>query len=468
MFVSMWVVLITMLTQGGGGDLLDQVSTDSYWQAKSVTVTPQAMQDAAAGGKKADVSREISLLSSEVPDQRVGAMKAIIAAGPGALPQLEELAKSSDPKLARLAGNLSQQIKKRGNEGTVRQLMAIRTLGEMGSKESLPMLKGLLESKQPFVADYARVAIAKIQGQTVVGMPVVEGESAKDLGLLPGNCGLVAQLNMLPREGPVPARKQQTPTTQATQPMMIRVDRQVVSIAEQFGNIRLEGLTVGVSEEVGHRKGWVVLVARGVYDRATVMDFLARSGAKSVTVGKTTVYEIDRNVRMMFPEDGRVVLVAGANPAEFPVDAVAAGMDGGPAALKGNAAMSGLMAKVDQKLPLWAVARMTDGYKALPVPPTMPLPFESLCLTGQRNGTAMKLRLVGIGTDVGAVAAAGGSWGDLVQKAVGEMQRAAERVPVARAMRDFLQGISVQAKEKQLIMEGELQMEDLGSGLMHF
>ena len=91
--MATWMVLLVMLTQGGGGDLLDQVSTDAYWQAKSMmTVTPQVMREMVVTGKKADISREIAQLSSADAQQRVAAMKAIMAAGPGALPQLEELA----------------------------------------------------------------------------------------------------------------------------------------------------------------------------------------------------------------------------------------------------------------------------------------------------------------------------------------------------------------------------------------
>jgi len=47
------------------------------------------------------------------PPGPTAAMKAIIAAGPGALGQLEELTASTDPKLAKIGANLSQQIKRK-------------------------------------------------------------------------------------------------------------------------------------------------------------------------------------------------------------------------------------------------------------------------------------------------------------------------------------------------------------------
>ena len=468
-FVSMWMMLLVMLTQGGGGDLLDQVSTDAYWRAKSVTVTPQAMREAAVAGKKADVSREIAQLSSADAEQRVAAMKAIIAAGPGALPQLEELAASTDPKLSKLAANLSQQIKRKSNDGAIRQLMAIRTLGELGDKESLPMLERLLASREAFVADYAGAAIARIQGRPVVRAELAQADREKDVKVLPGNCGLVAQVS-LASGGTSPlallaARKQDAPATQPAR--MARMDREMISAAEMVGNVRLASLTVGVGEEVGPAKGFVVLVARGLYDRATVTNLLTRQGGKTSVVGKTTVYTMSRSVRLILAEDGRVILIAGSRAEELPVDAVVAAIEGSPAGAPSNPAMTKLLSAVDQKLPLWAVARMTDGYKALPLPPTMPLPFASMSLTGQRGGGTLKLRLQGTGTDAGAVQAAAQAYQDLLAKAAGDMQQPAERIPAARVMRDFLLGINVQAKETEMTMEGDLRVDELSpSSLM--
>lgn len=468
---STWMMLLVMLTQGGGGDLLDQVSTDAYWQSKSVTVTPQAMREAAVAGKKADVSREIAQLSSADAEQRVAAMKSIIAAGPGALPQLEELAASTDPKLSKLAANLSQQIKRKSNDGAIRQLMAIRALGELGDKESLPMLNGLLASREAFVADYAGTAIARIEGKPVTRAELAQADREQDVKVLPGNCGLVAQVS-LAGGGTSPlsllvAQKQDAATTQPAR--MARMDREMISAAEMVGNVRLASLTVGVGEEVGPTKGSVVLVARGLYDRATVTSLLSRQGGKPSVVGKTTVYSMGRSVRLILAEDGRVIMIAASKAEELPVGAVVAAIEGGPAGAATNPVMTKLLSEVDQKLPLWAVARMTDGYKAIPLPPTIPLPFASMSLTGQRGGGALKLRLKGTGTDAGAVQAAAQAYQDLLAKAAGDLQQPAERVPAARVMRDFLLGISVQAKETEMTMEGDLRVDELSpSSLMGF
>lgn len=469
--ISTWMMLLVMLTQGGGGDLLDQVQTDAYWQAKSVTVTAQTMREMAAAGTKADVSREIAQLSSADADQRIAAMKAIIAAGPGALGQLEELAASTDPKLSKIATNLSQQIKKRSNDGAVRQLMAIRTLGELGDKDSLPVLKGLLESREAFVADYAQAAIGRIEGKPLVRAELAEADREKDMKLLPGNCGLVAQMSMAGRTAPPAPRKEGVP---ATRPAVGPMDRRMISLAETIGNVRLASLTVGVGEDVGPSKGFVVVVARGVCDRATVTRLLSQQGAKTSVVGKTTVYSTGGSVRVILAEDGRVIFIMGANPEQLPVEAVVAGIEGTAAGLESNPAMTQLLGGVDRKLPVWAAARMADGYKALPLPPTMPLPFDSLYLTGQRGDGGLKLRLQGIGADAGAIEAAGQAYKDLLAKGVANLQRtqeilsnpapdmphAASQASAVRVIRDFLMGITVQAKDKELSMEGELRVDE--------
>ena len=465
--MATWMMLLVTLTQGGGADLLDQVSTAAYWQAKSVTVTPQVMREMAVADKKADVSREIAQLSSADAAQRVTAMKGIIAAGSGALPQLEAVAASADPKLSKLAANLSQQIKKRSNDGAIRQLMAIRTLGELGDKESLPLLNGLLESHEAFVTDYARAAIARIEGKPLARAELAQADREKDMRLLPGNCGLVAQVSLVGGTAPLAPRKPDVPTTQAK---MGSMDRQMISLAEKVGNVRLASLTVGVGEDVvGGAKGFVVLVARGQYDRATVTNLLSQQGAKTSVIAKTTVYNLGDSVRVILAEEGRVILISGATVEQLPVEAMVAAIEGGPAGLESNKAMTQLLSTVDRKLPLWAVVRMTDGYKALPLPPTMPLPFDSLCLTGSRGGGGLKLRLQGAGTDAGMVQAAAQAYQDLLAKAAADLQQPAQRMPIARMMRDFLREITVQAKDKEMTMEGDLRVDELSpASLMGF
>src|SRR5207253_10196799 len=98
---------------GGANDLLDMVHTDSYWKAKQVTVSvEQLIADATAGAP---------------------------ANADAATPQA----------------------------ASVRRLMAIRTLGEMKKDEGLATLQSLVDSKEPFVGDYAKSAIASIQGKPI-------------------------------------------------------------------------------------------------------------------------------------------------------------------------------------------------------------------------------------------------------------------------------------------------------------
>jgi hypothetical protein len=101
--ISSWAMMLVLLA-GGGNDLLDYLPAKHYWQAKSVTVTTENL--------------------------------------------LAEL--KADPKDKATA---------------VRRLMAIRTLGEQKDPNALPALKKLLGSKELFEDEYARRAVAAIEGR---------------------------------------------------------------------------------------------------------------------------------------------------------------------------------------------------------------------------------------------------------------------------------------------------------------
>src|SRR5688572_3734372 len=159
--------LIMMLISGGANDLLDYVSTDYYWRAKGVPhVTAQQLLDElkppAAGP---DIARLIASLGAAGFDEREKAAAAILKHGPSVIPQLERATRGTDAEIASRATSLIQQLKIGGKGAAVRKLMAIRTLGEMKKAEAIPALKALLDSKEMFVADYAKAAIAQIEGK---------------------------------------------------------------------------------------------------------------------------------------------------------------------------------------------------------------------------------------------------------------------------------------------------------------
>src|SRR5947209_16271913 len=91
MMVMSYAGMLMMLLGGGASDLLDLIHTDSYWKAKTVTAS----------------------------------IEQLITDASGKVPAVEDAAA---PKAA-----------------NVRQLMAIRTLGEKKSAEAIAALNALLE-----------------------------------------------------------------------------------------------------------------------------------------------------------------------------------------------------------------------------------------------------------------------------------------------------------------------------------
>ena len=135
MATSWMMTLMMMLTQGGASDVLDLVDSGSYWKAQKVAVTVEA-----------------------------------------------------------LAGQLDAKVEGEGaHAAAVRRLMAIRALGELKDMAALARLKPLVNETAPFVADYAKQAIASNEGTPYRRPPASPETLASDVALLPSECAAVLQ-----------------------------------------------------------------------------------------------------------------------------------------------------------------------------------------------------------------------------------------------------------------------------------
>jgi hypothetical protein len=448
--------LIALLSSAQGGDILDPLPTDMYWQARQVVVSPQAMQ-AMVEGSAADISPQIKQLSSEVAGEREAAIRAIAASGAGALPQLEELAKSDDPRLAKLAANLIQQIKRRGNEGRLNRLMAIRTLGELKHQEALPQLRKLTESKEAFVADYARRAIAQIEGQPLAQRPPSSKEDReRDLWLMPAGAGIVAQIDLTSASAPVAPREPAAAGPASPRALMM-LPRSLRGL-DEVGNMRIDRVTVAVSSTIGRRQGWFLLLGRGRYDHAALSDVFRKQGATVSSVEGMPVFAIGREVQFLLVDDTTFAFVARASDQEMPMAEFAAALKKGEGSLKQNEALVAALGAVDRSARLYGAAINSDAYRALPL--DVPVPFDMLRLTGRSKDGKMQLRVEGDGNDAVAVAEAVTAYRALVQQAISGIEAPAQQVAAARAVQEFLKSIQLSVNEMQATVTAEL---DLGS-----
>ncbi|MCL2641400.1 MAG: hypothetical protein FWD53_11175, partial [Phycisphaerales bacterium] len=229
--VSFFLMFMMMLAGGPEGpqDMLDMVPTEVYWQSKGIT------------------------------------------------PSIEQLEKDAGPV--------------QGEGSKARRLMAIRTLGEVKVAAAVPTLKLLVEAKEPFVAEYAKRAIAQIEGKPVA--VAAKKSIADDLALLPKDVGIVGQFRGM--SGVTVALEQLVPVIRAQieeheymrsmvgelpddKKFTSLLTGKVVEWVETVGNVRVDGMTLAVAEDVGNQSGWAMMIFRGKGDRAAFVAALKKTG----------------------------------------------------------------------------------------------------------------------------------------------------------------------------------------------
>jgi hypothetical protein len=395
------VTLVTFLLGGGASrDLLDYVPVESYWEAKKVVVTPDAMlaelQPPAAAG---DLGELIGQLGAADAATRDAAADKIRALGTAAIPTLQKEAASDDIEIARRAKSLISEINAATKPARVRRLMAIRTLGERKERRALDLLKSLLDSPEPFVAAYARRAAAQIEGKSGdAAAPPAAGSVRNDLWLLPANCAAVGQFE------PRPGMSQRF--DDAIAPMHVlppqkkdRLDaltESVLELADQIGNVRIDGVTLGVSDDFGLNGGFVVAIVRGEFDRAAVAERVRQEGSPSGIVDGFDVFRMeDGGDALFFPSDNLAVYLFGADPEKLPVREMIAAARAGKGGLATADTMRELLKTAQTDQPLWAAARVTEAYKQFPIAAG----FDRATLVGRQTGSTFKLEGSAEGTD---------------------------------------------------------------------
>ena len=154
----------------------------------------------------------------------------------------------------------------------IAKLMAMRGLGALGDKAALPALQKVLESKHRFYPEQARAAIAQIEGNQYVRPAADAAAMESDLALLPAGLGVVLQCRLAPGK-PADVKlaagefaKISDMNLKAAE-VLKRFNQQAIGIAEKIGNVRLDGLTFGMSgSETEGEELLMVAIVRGLYD----------------------------------------------------------------------------------------------------------------------------------------------------------------------------------------------------------
>ncbi|HUT60629.1 MAG TPA: hypothetical protein VNA25_22520 [Phycisphaerae bacterium] len=462
-------ILLFAVLCGAGHDLLDMMPTEAYWQAKGVTVSAETMLAELTPPAKPDAAEWIAKLGHEKADVREEATKKLQGMGAAILPQLQAAAKSDDAEVAARANMLIGKITGGGARAAeVRRLMAIRTLGELKAADALPALKKLTASKELFVAEYAKAAVAAIEGKPYK-RPATDAKAfQEDLWLLPRNCGLVAQVassgQPLPKlqdwiatmGGPGAPDGPRASAPDGPEAMTRRFTEMLIKAAEQVGNVRLDGLTFGLSDNVSNKTGFLVLVARGQYDSEAVAGLLARGRRAQgpETVEGLKVYRPEREFAIMVPSTDRLVVVGGpARKDPLPVEAMAKAIKTGKGELANNTEMAKLIQATDRTGPVWAVARIGEAYQKA----EFLRAFHTVTLTSTQGKELLELNLRAEGGEPNEVAQSYAIMEKGLAKLRGEIARHADEAPPLKTFAEVLQAIQLHLDGKVVTATAKLR-----------
>jgi hypothetical protein len=452
--------LLFALLSGGANDMLDFVSSDAYWKAKGVTVSVEQLTADLKTPAAADVAAFIKALGSGSYPEREEAARKIIAVGVAAIPSLEKSSDDPDAEVANHARSLTQQIRLNSKANSVRRLMAIRTLGEMKKADALPALKALLDSKEMFVADYAARSIAQIEGKPAPVRTIAAEALNGDLSLLPANCAVVGQtrfsggkafnLDQILKDVPAQPGEDRA----AALNMMTT---SIIQVADQVGNIRVESVTVGVSDNVGPNDGFAAIVVHGQYDAQAVSALVRKSIPNASTIEGVEVLSPEEHMALAFLSDNRAMAITGASKEKLPVKEVLAALQAKPNPaghpLLATPEFAPFVASLNDSVHAWAVCKVSDSYRVAP----FIAPFDTITLLGKQEKDGMNIRFAGAGKDAAAVKGAVDQINSGLAQAKQEMPRIVQQVPAMKPVADFVQAIKCDADGKNATLTSSFQ-----------
>lgn len=442
---SFLVALLSIFLGGGGSDLLDYVSPAEYWKQKQVAVSVETMMRESDPPPSAEVSGLIDGLNSPDPQVRQASGDRIATAGPGALPALRAAAQSPSPQISISAKGLITRIEAANRPAAVRRLMAIRSLGELKDPRAIGPLEQLLKSDEPFVADYAREALDRIQGR-----PFQRAHPANlrdDVWLLPERCRAVAQI-LGPQGGPVSIEQ-----ALKDGPLPAEVDRaamaevangKAVQLAEALGNIRLDAISMGGSGDIGMESGFVVIVARGRYDARAVEEFVRRLDVPSNVVAGVRIFQPPgAEIFLMFPSNEYAVMLASPRGTDLPTVEMIDAIRARAGKLRNVPEMKRLIEQSPPDQPVWAVASVTPAYARAAIF----APFKTLELRSRRTGRALETTFTATGGDAEKARAVADTLTQAARRAADAMSRAGAAEPHVKALADAFRTVQCKSSD---------------------
>ena len=459
------VMLLTM-PLGGGNDLLDFIETEEFWKAQRVAVSVESMSAELSTKAAPDISALLAKLGDADFKTRATATKKIRAMGPGVVPQLRKATSSSDAEVASRAASLIKSLDQGQRATAARRLMAIRTLGEMKKREALPVLRRQLASKEAFMAEYARLAIATIEGKPSARPRATLEQLDDDLSVLPADCGLVGQISLRYRSplhisealkglGPIVPENQR-------KEMVKQIKQQLLQLVGQLGNVRIDAVTMGVAEKVGSNEGFVSFVLRGQYDREAVARLLQKLIQKETRnmqrreVDGVTVLSADREWHFLLVSDQRLIVIGGPRKNQLTPEQVLERIKTKKNTLTSNAKIMQMVKRVDRASGLWALTHMPPAYK---LPPPFST-FKAVTFTVRQEKKALVGKLVATGDDEDQVTRSVAIFDGGLKQAIAEVTKTAAIMPPIKPVIDAMRSVKHETSGKTITITGRIEDSD--------
>jgi hypothetical protein len=490
--VSFIFIILMMLGGGprGGSDLLDLVPAETYWQLKQVAVSSEQLQrDAGPDAPVANISHLLKGMESPDFATRDKARKELELMGPAVIPQLRPAMASKDAEVSAAASSLVKRFTERGQERAIRRLMAIRTLGERKEAGALPLLRGEVNSQELFVSEYALRAIAAIEGHALEAADVHK-RMEEDLSLLPENLSIVGQgvgagqIDFSTVLGQVADAAGQQNAALPAQEKFDRDEfikgavRQLVQLLDRVGNVRIDGVTVGVSSDASDDAGWGIVIVRGRYNAEAVHGALrelsgpggAASQPAAIAEG-AVVREAEKEGGMrridtgessptlLLPSNDRLIVVMGDGVKQRgqALDALLPALKAGKGTFDRNRELAGVIKGIDRTGPAWAAARPNAAIKAI----KMLEGFDTITLETKAGKEAVDFLFKGTGADAekvkGSTALFAQDIRSMQQTIQQQMQMVGPEAKRLQPAQDFAMSLKAESVEKEGTLSGTMK-----------
>jgi hypothetical protein len=304
------VLWMCLALNPAGTRLSDQVDVRAYWESRGVpweeaSLLKELQDD--PGADEATLRAALDRLGASTHADREAAADVLRAAGPAALPHLQQAAASEDPEIRLRARELLLPLRQSQSASAGRRLLAIRALGGLSelTEAGRARLQSLAESAAS--ADETSLARQALGAPLPVPAPLSAQRATNLLAHLPGRLDAAGFRGHFQRQHPLSlaarfGRKGLWEEIGRLRELTPRIQQTTVKWLERAGELELEGLAVGLAENPRGRRLGIALALRG--DTGRLREALRAQAEARVERDGRTWYRLRAGVQACAADGG--------------------------------------------------------------------------------------------------------------------------------------------------------------------